>query len=124
VAELLEAVRAGHRRPFVDEYFRGIARAPDYLAAAWNALSPIVRDEAYDEHGAALARAASEAAARLPGPASVPPALAQADPSGARLRTVVDYFLRRHLPDTLIDLSLIKALTDGPEAARRSAYDR
>jgi hypothetical protein len=43
-AELLPIVAVGHGHPTAEDYFRSLARMPDYLSASWNALKPVVRD--------------------------------------------------------------------------------
>lgn len=121
VAELFAEIAPAHHQPVLDEYYRAIARAGDYLNAAWNAIRPVVGDPYYDERAAALAAAAATAAARLPAKAGAD--LALNDAGEARLRTVLGYFAGRHLPTMLIDLSLIRALTDGPEHVEPSPYD-
>lgn len=121
VVVLLDEIARAHGHPFADEYFRALARLPDYLNAAWNAIRPVVRDEPYDERGRELVALATAAVARLPGaPVEVQP-LDNHDVQ--RLRAVTRYFAGRHLPDTLIDVALIKGLTDGPEQAQVSVYD-
>lgn len=122
LAELLAEIPRAHGHPLADDYFKSIGRAVDYLNAAWNALTPIVRDEPYDERAALVARQAGEAAANLP--AGEIDALSRLDDeTRARLRAVAAYYSERHLPDLLIDVAIIKALTDGPERARDAPYD-
>jgi hypothetical protein len=119
-AELLAEIPRAHGHPIADEYFRALARLPDYLNAAWNAIKPIVRDDAYDQRGRDLVERATDIAGALPAPAfprSLP------SEHGRRLVAVTTYYAHRHLPDLLIDAALIKGLTDGPDMAQISAYD-
>jgi hypothetical protein len=120
-AELLPAIAAAHGHPVVEDYFRGLARLPDYLAAAWNALKPVVRDEVYDERGRELVATARAAYRALPHPVpfpdnSVPPARA------GEIGALLSLFAERILPDVLIDVAIITALTDGPDARGRHPF--
>lgn len=121
VAELLAEIAAAHGHPTAEDYFRGLARLPDYLAAAWNALKPVVRDEAYDERGRELVTMARAAYRAMPYSVpfpnnAVPPARA------GELGTLLALFAERILPDVLIDAAIITALTDGPEARGRTPF--
>lgn len=122
LAELLEEIPRAHGHPIADEYFRALGRLTDYLNAAWNAIKPVVRDEPYEDRASALTVQAEAALARLP----ARPAVLALDLAGAdreRFERVLRYFARRHLPDLLIDVSMIKGLTDGPELAQVNRYD-
>jgi hypothetical protein len=123
LAELLEEIPRAHGHPIADEYFRAIGRLTDYLNAAWNALKPIVRDEPYDERARELVRRADAALARLPSHPSDALPYAEDSEDSARLRSVLAYFAERHLPDLLIDVAIVKGLTDGPERAQVSPFD-
>ena len=122
LADLLEEIPRAHGHPIADEYFRAIGRLTDYLNAAWNAIQPIVRDEPYDARGRELVQLAEAAIARLPG-AGAPPPFSDDPAATARFRSIATYFARRHLPDLLIDVAMIKGLTDGPERAQLSPFD-
>ena len=121
-ARLLQEIPRAHGHPIADEYFRALARIPDYLNAAWNAIRPVVRDEPYDEKAAELVREATAAAARLPAVGNRLPGPVGEAVTG-RLTGVAGYFAARHLPDVLIDAAMIKGLTDGPDRAQESMYD-
>lgn len=121
VAELLPEIAAVHGHPTVEDYFRGLAHLPDYLAAAWNALKPVVRDEVYDERGRELVATARAAYRALPHPVpfpddAVPPARA------GEIGALLSLFAERILPDVLIDVAIITALTDGPDARGRHPF--
>lgn len=120
-AELLPVVAQGHAHATAEDYFRSLARLPDYLAAAWNALIPIVRDPEYDARGAELARMADEAAAHLPHPVTLDPAAMRSGTLGD-VAGVLRLFHDRVLPDVLIDAALVTALTDGPDEGGRIPY--
>lgn len=122
LAELLDEIPRAHGHPIADEYFRAIGRMTDYLNTAWNALKPIVRDEPYDERARALIRLSESTLPRLPPkPQSLTDLLANED--APRYQAVLTYFAHRHLPDLLIDVAIIKGLTDGPDRAQHSPFD-
>ena len=119
-AELLPAIAAAHGWPTTEDAYRGLARLPDYLGAAWNALMPIVGDEEYQRRAAALAQRAGAAAAGLPFNGEALGTLTQDQRDW--LRALAGYFQRRVLPEALIDMAIIKTLTDGPEEGPRSPF--
>lgn len=119
LAELLPEIRATHGHAVDDDYFRSLGRLPEYLNAAWNAILPVVRDQPYDEHAARI-RAEGRAQARAFSTAALP----DLSPEGMeRLRAVCAYYAERHLPDLLMDASMIKGITDGPERALANGYE-
>jgi hypothetical protein len=94
----------------------------DYLNAAWNALKPIVRDEPYDDRARDLIHHAQAAINRLPLKPPTVDDLYGADAVG-RYRAVLTYFAHRHLPDILIDVAIVKGLTDGPDRAQDAPFE-
>lgn len=122
--EILERVQREHGLPLLDDYYRSLGRIPDYLAAAWNAIRPLVNDPEYLARAALLSsHAAAITSQRLPPPplSLGTPGLSQ--PPAGQLREMIDFFARVLLPQTLIDVTLIKALTEGPERATTTAFD-
>jgi hypothetical protein len=116
--DVLATIEREHRLPFLDDYYRSLARIPDYLSAAWNAIRPIVGDPVYLDLAASLGTRArvweGSGAAAMAAQQSIQacePATREA------IRRVLDAFVDAVLPQTLIDISLIKALTSGPERA-------
>jgi len=65
---ILERVRREHGLALLDDYYRSLGRIPDYLAAAWNAIQPLVGDTIYLARASALAEEATRIAARLLAP--------------------------------------------------------
>jgi len=123
VAELLEEIPRVHGHQLTDEYFLALGRLPDYLNAAWNAIRPIVRDEPYNERVGGIVDLAVAGVARLPAPPVGFHENLARHAEAARLRAVLAYFSHRHLPDILLDVAIIKGLTDGPERAQWSPFD-
>jgi hypothetical protein len=116
-AEVLAQIEREHGLPFLDDYYRSLARVPDYLAAAWNAIRPIVGDPIYLDLAVSLRAVALE----WPG-AGVAAAMLQAvetaGPGAQRqIRSLLDLCVDAVLPQTLVDITLIKALTSGPDHA-------
>jgi len=120
-AELLPVIAEAHGHPTAEDYFRSLARLPDYLSAAWNALKPVVRDEAYDARGRELVWLAADAAGELPRPVQLPKGGIQSSQLGDVAR-LLRLFRDSIIPDTLMDAAIVKALTDGPDNALRSPY--
>lgn len=120
-AELLPLIAQGHGHPTAEDYFRSLARLPDYLGAAWNALKPVVRDPEYDARGRALVSMAAAAMGSLPYPVTLPAALRERAQQ-AGLPELLRLFRDSILPDTLIDAAIVKALTDGPDQAQENPY--
>jgi hypothetical protein len=116
--EVLNRVSSRHSLPFLDDYYYAIARVPEFLAAAWNAISPVVGDALYLDRAAELTRIADEAAAGLPVRSAFGRALTgMRSDQRESINTIVNQFVEQVLPQTLIDVTLIKALTSGPEHA-------
>ena len=121
-AELLPRVAEGHGHPTPEDYFRSLARLPDYLNAAWNVLKPVVRDPEYDARGGELVTMAVEAVRRLPHPVPFPDGKLQPGQIG-EVAQLLRLFRDRILPDTLMDAAIVTALMDGPEEGGRSTYE-
>ncbi len=118
-AELLPVIAAAHDWPRAEDYYCSLARLPDYLGAAWNALRPVVGDEEYESRARELVESAARAAAALPRAVHFP----TTDEERRRLRPLLALFREHILPETLIDCAMITALTDGPDADPRSPFD-
>lgn len=120
-AELLPAIARAHGHPTAEDYFRSLARLPDYLGAAWNAIRPVVRDAEYDARGRELVDAAVASVRALPHPVRLPPGRLP-PPQVGELGRLLHLFRDRMLPDTLMDATMITALTDGPDTGGRTSY--
>lgn len=113
---LFAEIRAAHGYAPIADYYRSIARAGDFLRVAWNPLRPIVGDPEYIERSRALAQqalAAGVASRRASGDPPVPP---------AALRAWLTFYRTRLLPETLVEVTIIKGLTDGPDGAATNRY--
>jgi hypothetical protein len=103
IVDLFAEIRSRHGYDEIADYFRGIARAGDFLRVAWNALRPIVGDpEFYARAQAVTARAvasAHELAKSAPGNFDLP----LEPPERNALAATVEFYLTRLLPETLVD---------------------
>ncbi len=113
VAALLAEIAQAHDLPVAEDYYRSLARLPDYLSAAWNVLRPVVRDEEYGARVRAVAELAVTQAGELP--AGAFPAGRLAPAQAGEVARLLELFQSRLLPRTLIDCAIITALTDGPD---------
>jgi hypothetical protein len=118
--DLFREIRERHGYRALSDYYRTIVRAGDFLRIAWNALRPIVGDPEFYARAAAVSARARELAATLPAAGASLASLSEAQP--AVVRTVARFFLERLLPETLVELTIIKGLTDGPEGATQNRY--
>lgn len=116
---LFAEIRAAHGYPQLSAYFRVIAQAGDFLRIAWNALRPVVGDPLYVERVQALTAQARELGDGLrarAAPLALPAATAEA------IRPTIVRFAEQIYPETLIEVTVIKGLTDGPQAAAANSY--
>ena len=120
-AELLPVVAEGHGHPTTEDYFRSLARMPDYLGASWNALKPVVRDPEYDARGRELVTMAASATHSLPHPVTLGSEWHKRAQETGLVETL-RIFRDSILPDTLMDAAIVKALTDGPDRALENPY--
>lgn len=115
---VLRRIEAEHQLPFLDDYYLSLARLPEYLGAAWNAIRPIVGDPVYLERGEALLQIATKTASGLSACAAAAEAWPSLDPKErSTVRDALNDLAATVLPQTLIDTTLIKALTSGPDLA-------
>ncbi|MBW3570685.1 MAG: halocarboxylic acid dehydrogenase DehI family protein [Gemmatimonadetes bacterium] len=117
---LFQSVKERHGHPLVSSYYRGLANWPGFLAAVWSRVEPRVRSEPYDARGRALVASAQERVRTLPVHAR--PAEGPDEARRAEIRQVLTAFRLRFIPDMLLDACLIKAVVDGPDAARTSRF--
>ncbi|MDP8971769.1 MAG: halocarboxylic acid dehydrogenase DehI family protein [Actinomycetota bacterium] len=121
--EVFEGIRERHGHPDVASYYRGIARWPEFLKVAWERISPLVNTTPYEERKHELLEAARSSVLKLPLP-SRREVLERGigEEQIEELRAILSVFRFRLNSDMLLDVSLIKALLDGPEAARSSRF--
>lgn len=121
--EILEEIRGRHGHPDVASYYRGIANWPPFLEAAWERVGPLVGAPAYAERKRELLEAARDAALGLP-------LLTAEEAFGdgvseervSEIQAILALFRFCIIPDTFLEVPLIKAFLDGPAAARSSRF--
>ena len=116
---LFTAIRAAHGHSAIAAYYRTVALAGDFLRIAWNAIKPIVGDPLYDERVAALAALAadrSDALRAFAAPLNLP-----AEDTRTLLPTLT-FHAETLFPQTLVEVTIIKGLLDGPDSATRNRY--
>jgi len=123
--EVLEEIRDRHGHPDVASYYRGLANWPPFLEAAWERVGPLVGAPAYAERKRELLREARNAALELPLPtAEEAQRHGVSEERADEIRAIVALFRFRIIPDTFLEVPLVKAFLDGPEATRSSRFSR
>ena len=123
---LFNRIKERHRHPGVATYYRSLGHWPDFLQAVWEGIEQRVGTQAYEARKHAVVELASQAALfTLPrDEPDAPRAYHRSLPPGraSNLRAVLAVFRFRVIPDLLIDVTLVRALLDGPDAASRSQF--
>lgn len=115
-AALLERIRVSHGHPQVAGYYGALARWPEILGRLWRKVEPVSKGIPYLHARGRLTLLARELLRGLPWDPVSPAGTAIDVPA------VLAVFTQRLLPDLLLDVVSIKALLDGPDAARRSVF--
>ena len=124
VGEVFEEIRDRHGHPDVASYYRGIAQWPGFLEAAWERVGAVVNTVAYEERKRDVLEGARDAVLGLPLPGKrevLERGVVDEEQVG-ELRAILAVFRFRLNADMLLDVSLIKALLDGPEATHFSRF--
>lgn len=114
---LLNREKSAHGHPLVSSYYRILANWPDFLEAAWTPVEPELGTDEYRERKSELAKLATAAAESLPLRGSLQDAKRTDD-----ISYLLSAFRWEFIPSMMLDVALIKAMIDGPEAARRSGF--
>lgn len=123
VQRVFDEIRRRHYHPGVASYYRGIAWWPEFLEAAWAQVEPVVATEPYEERKRALldrARTFSRDLSLLGRDRAR--AAGCDDRRIEEIRSILAVFRFRVIPDTFVEVALIKALLDGQQAARSSPF--
>lgn len=120
IHDLFQAVKERHGHPLVSSYYRALGNWPDFFVAVWARLEPRVGSPAYEQRKQLLVAEAQTAARALPGSGSADAALGAEERE--EVRAILAAFRLKFIPEMLIDVAEIKAMLDGPEAARSSAF--
>ncbi len=117
---LFREIRWRHGHPGVASYYRAIGRWPEFLEATWEKVQQLVNSPAYAQRKSELLKEARDMVLRVSLPDKKELGL-----HGQRLeelRAILAVFRFRVIPDTLLEVAVIKAMLDGPEAARTSRF--
>lgn len=123
VRVLFEEIKQRHGHPGVASYYRGLANWPDFLRAAWGELEPVIDSGPVGERKLELLRHSTGVAGLMPLPnlgGVSGPGMSSEDIQD--LQAVLSVFRFRIIPDTFVEVSLIKAFIDGPDAALKSSF--
>ena len=121
--EVLEEIRDRHGHPDVASYYRGVATWPPFLEAAWERVGPLVGAPSYAQRKRELLAAARGAALGLPLPTAEEAfAKGLSEEQADEIRAILALFRFRIIPDTFLEVPLVKAFLDGPAAARSSRF--
>jgi len=123
VRNVFEEIKRRHHHPAVASYYRALGNWPRVLEVAWQKLKPQVDSVAF----AAQRERLIVRAERVSGWVEPfePEVLAEYEVSPAQeeeLRALLLVFRLRTIPDLLLDVSLIAAMLEGPDEARRSRF--
>ena len=120
---LLEKIKTRHSHPGVASYYRGLANWPGFLRAVWGELDPVIDSGPVGERKLDLLRHAAGVAGLMPLPSFEEVIwLGLKDEDVQNLRAVLSVFRFRVIPDTFVEVALIKAFIDGPYAALKSPF--
>jgi hypothetical protein len=123
VQALFEAITRRHGHPLVATYYRALANWPPFLRVVWDYLEPIVGSAAYARHKEDVIDRALHVVRRLSLPRTgTAAAFGVTEADLADIRAILAVFRLRLIPDLLLDVTLVKALLDGGEAARSSRF--
>lgn len=117
LSRLFNEIQQRHAHPGVATYYRALGHWPGLLQALWSYVEPVVGTAEYAALKRSLIEGAFDRATRQGWEAQV----GQPD-APAEVADVLAVFRYRVIPDLLIDVVRIKALFDGPDAARRSRF--
>jgi hypothetical protein len=122
IKDLFESIKQRHDHPGVASYYRALGNWPEFLEAAWDKIEPLVGSTPYEERKRALVgHAESFVRELLPLGTEAAVEWQAWDPKQTDdIRSVLAVFRFKLIPDLLLDVTLIKAMLDGPDAARFS----
>jgi hypothetical protein len=123
IRALFESITWRHGHPLVATYYRALANWPQFLQVVWDYLEPIVGSAAYVRHKEDVTDRALRVVRRLSLPRTgTVAAFGVTEAELADIRAILAVFRLRLIPDILLDVTLVKALLDGGEAARSSRF--
>lgn len=121
VKALFQDLKQAHNHPGVASYYRALGNWPEFLEVAWQNIRPVVNSAAYQKRRQDLIQDAETIVRELPLPTVAPPQELDAK-QVEEIRSILAVFRFRLIPDLLLDVTLIKAMLDGVEAAHLSPF--
>jgi hypothetical protein len=118
VQALFSDIQQVHTHPGVASYYRGLANYPAFLETAWSGVRQHIGSDDYKQRKQALLVFAETHVAREVLQKRSQPVADGDDSVGA----ILAVFRYRLIPDLLLDVTLIKAMLSGPNAAAYSRF--
>lgn len=116
IQALFRDIQQVHAHPGVASFYRGLGNYPAFLESVWSAVRPQVGSDDYQQRKQALLAFAETLVTHdLLHKRSRP-----AVDGDASVGAILAVFRYRLIPDLLLDVTLIKAMLAGPDAAARS----
>lgn len=116
--KLLQDIQQKHQHPGVASYYRGLANTPAFLDQTWRAVRTHVGSESYGQRKQSLlALAETLAAEHLVTKLTTPRA-----PGPEPVAAILAVFRYRLIPDLLLDVTLITAMLNYPQAGGQSRF--
>lgn len=123
LSALFGSIRDLHDHPDVASYYRGLGNWPTLLQDLWSRLEPMVGSAPYEERKRDLLERSREfvLGMQLPEREDVT-SLGLGEKDVTELRSILAVFRFRVVPDTLLEVPVVKAMLDGREAALSSRF--
>lgn len=119
IRALFDRIKDRHGHPGVATYYRSLAAWPQFLRAAWERIDPMLGTPDYAATKRAVLQQAGQAVRH--GGSAVAGSTGGAAPA-ADLRDILAVFRFRVVPDLLLDVTIVRILLDGAEAAKTSRF--
>ena len=124
--DVFDRIKRRHGHPGVATYYRSLGHWPAFLRTAWERIEPLVGTPAYEVQKQVLIERALAEVSTVPTRRrrDMPGEDRRSLPAGVAgdLRAALAVFRFRLIPDLLLDVTLIRAMLDGPDMARRSRF--
>jgi hypothetical protein len=123
LSAIFNDIKDSHGHPGVATYYRSLGHWPGFLLGVWERVKLVVASPRYEERKQMLLdqalRILEDCCPSWNGSAAAKSVSSQ---EREAIRAICAVFRYRLIPDLLLDVSLIKAMLDGPDAARVSRF--
>jgi hypothetical protein len=120
--EVFDRIKRRHGHPGVATYYRSLGHWPAFLQATWERIEPLVGSPAYEAQRQILIEQALTASSTLPVRHRLVVPGSETRGLHDDLRAVLAIFRFRVIPDLLLDVTLVRAMVDGPGTAGHSRF--